>query len=270
MPLVAALGCSGCCCNGMEFTDTEPWKNAVLNEVANPQVRALDAGTANVFEIEVSYPRLWTQADEDAALERAARREVKWLQFLIHAGGPSEDLHDATAHEQEPSYVVRFVVLNPDASGHGGFVGADCAVCLPEAVAHHAALLRTSGLAPFDLQKVTREELMKGFELHGRFTVGSPADANSMTITAPPEGRAKLRLVESCKATVLLVEKKVEISPRKFEEQRWYELRDAPCASDATTTREVVGPVFKSDGEPPSQRLIELLKKQLDASHIPH
>jgi hypothetical protein len=51
----------------MEFTDTEPWKIAVLNETANPQVLALDAGTANVFEIEVSYPRGWTQADYDSA-----------------------------------------------------------------------------------------------------------------------------------------------------------------------------------------------------------
>ncbi len=270
MTLLAALGCSGCCCNGMEFTDKEPWKLAVLNEIANPQVPALDAGTANVFEIEVSYPRGWSQADEDAAIERVARREVKRLQRLIHAGAPSEDEEPVQLAEPQLAYTVRFVMLNPDASGQGGFAGDDCTACLPEAVAHHAVWVRRSGHAPIELNEMTRSQLLSGVELHGRFSVASPGDATVTVLNAPAEGHATLRLVESCKANVLLVEKKIETSPRKFEDKSWFELRETPCAGDAMTSRKIVGPTFESGGEAPSQRLIELLKQQLDALGIAH
>jgi hypothetical protein len=55
---------------------------------------------------------------------------VKRLQLLIHAGGPSDDAEIVVPAEQERSFIVRFVMLNPDASGQGGFAGADCAACV--------------------------------------------------------------------------------------------------------------------------------------------
>jgi hypothetical protein len=66
---------------------------------------------------------------------------------------------------------------------------------------------------------------------------------------------------------VLLVEKKVETSLGKFEERSWYELRDTPCARDATTTRDFEGPQFTSV-DALSHPRVQFLRKQLDARGI--
>ena len=281
--LAVAMSVAGCCCPGAEFTDAEPWKLAVQRETANPQIYALEPGTANVFEVELSYPRGWTQRDEDAAAERAAQREVQRLQALLAAHGVDAGASvPAPAVEVRPlerSLVVRFVLVHPSASlERDSYQGADCIPCAREAAANHAVLLRSSGFAPIDLQTVTREQLIAGVELHGHFSFGSASEENTSSLAAPPEGRATLRLVESCKAKVLRVEKKLNvgngsgvIAVPRYEEHAWYELRDTPCAGDGVTSRRDVGPQFNAgQGVAPSQRRVWELQQQLDRLGVAH
>lgn len=281
--LAVAMSVAGCCCPGAEFTDAEPWKLAVQRETANPQIYALEPGTANVFEVELSYPRGWTQQDEAGAAERVAQREVQRLQALLVANGgdPGEkvEVSPLPKRTMELSSAVRFVVLHPSASlERDNYDGADCGPCLRDAMAKHALLLRNSGFAPLDLQTVTHEQLVAGVELHGHFSVGSPADTALLALDAPPEGRATLRLVESCKAKVLRVEKKLNvgngsgvIAVPRYEEHAWYELRDTPCAGDGVTSRRDVGPQFNAgQGVAPSQRRVWELQQQLDRLGVAH
>lgn len=283
LTLAFVMCAAGCCCPGAEFTDREEWKLAVQREKANPQVYALEAGTANVFEIELSYPRGWTQADEDAAAERAAQREVARLQTLLvaHGGdpGPKVTVTEVTARPLQRALVVRFVVVHPSSSQlRDSYEGGDCRPCEREARTNHAVLLRSAGFAPLNLQTVTREQLLAGVELHGRFSVGSPAEDNTLSLEAPPEGRATLRLVESCKAEVLRVEKKLNagngggvIAVPQYVDHAWYELRDTPCAGDAATTKAAEGPQFETgERTPPSLRRAWELGAQLDRLGVAH
>lgn len=277
------MACGGCCCPGAEFTDHEEWKHAVQRETANPQLYSLEAGTANVFEVEIKYPRGWTQELEDAAAERAAQREVVRLQQLLAANGVDAGTQlkvaAVTAQPLELSLVVRFVLVHPSASQErDSYQGADCKPCAREAIANHAVLMRSSGFSPVDLQTVTHEQLVAGVELHGHFSVGSASESNTISLAAPPEGRATVRLVESCKAKVLRVEKKLNagngggvIAVPNYVEHAWYELREAPCAGDGTTTRNLVGPQFVSgESTPPSLRRAWELRQQLDQLGIAH
>ncbi len=81
---LCAVLLSGCCCNPFSgSTSSSEWDRVVARERANRQTEALEAGTANVFVIEVSLPAGLTQAEQDALDDRRLRREVAALELQV-------------------------------------------------------------------------------------------------------------------------------------------------------------------------------------------
>jgi hypothetical protein len=81
---LGALLLSGCCCNPFSGSEsTREWDRVVSRERANRQTEALEAGTANVFVLEVSLPAGLTQAEQDALDDRRLRREVAALELQV-------------------------------------------------------------------------------------------------------------------------------------------------------------------------------------------
>jgi len=253
--MLSLLWVSGCCCSLPASADTDQWKRAVEREKSNPQIYALEAGTLNVFEVEVSYPKGWTQADEEQAAERTALREVRRLQELLGAHGVDAGALEIPPAPEKRSWVAssrtQFSLIHPRGAFEDSLSGSDCQPCRSEAARHHAVLLSSFGWSPFNLQTVTHEQLVAGVDLSGSVTVRSPGDTESVNIVAPPEGSTRLRLVESCAATVALLNGSVStgngsgvIAVPQHEERSWYELRGATCGNGAITTTQKVGPEF--------------------------
>ncbi len=264
---------SGCCCSLPASADTDQWKHAVEREKNNPQIYALEAGTLNVFEVEVSYPKGWTQADEEQAAERAALREVRRLKELLVAHGADAGTLENPPAPERRSWVAssrtQFSIIHPSGAFEDSLSGGDCQPCRTEAARHHAVLLSSFGWSPLNLQTVTREQLVAGVELSGGVTVRSPGDRDGVSITAPPEGSTRMLLVESCPATVAWLNGSVRtgngsgvIAVPQHEERSWYELRGATCGNGAVTTSQKVGPEF-APGQAKSQARIWELRTRL-------
>jgi len=260
---------SGCCCSLPPSVDTDQWKRAVEREKSNPQIYALEAGTLNVFEVEISYPKGWTQDDEEQAAERAVLREVRRLQTLLSAHGVDAGALETPPAPERRSWVAssrtRFSVIHPSGAFEDALSGGDCQPCRSEAMRHHAVMLSSFGWSPLNLQTVTREQLLAGVDLPGTVTVRSPGDLDGVSITAPPEGSTRMRLVESCPATVAWLSGSVStgngsgvIAVPQYAERSWYELRGATCGDGAVTRSQKLGPEFAPGTAKSQARLWEL------------
>lgn len=262
---------AGCCCS-LPSSDTAEWDQAVAREKRNQQIYALEAGTVNVWELEVSFPEGWTQADEDAAVERATLRELRRLQDLLKPAGV--DVGDPQAlppplqpRALRPAYRVRFSTLFPEVvtlAAEGRLSDGRCEPCRRAAKGIYAMGF---GSVPVDLQTVTRIELQAGVKLKDRAWYESIDGDRGESFMVPPEGQVQLRLVESCPAKLVRVTQSTHVSngsgviatPR-YEDRAWYEVRDAKCADGGGATREELGPTFQTgrSTEASGRRLMRL------------
>ncbi|PZR08407.1 MAG: hypothetical protein DI536_24830 [Archangium gephyra] len=274
---------SGCCCGLMpSSTDTRDWDDAVAREKRNRQVYALEAGTANVWELEVAYPEGWSVADEDAAQERKTLKEIRRLQELLESKGikldtPLQELPpEPPKRAMRTAYTLRFSTIFPEVrtlSASGAFNDARCHQCIRAA---RGLYVSSFGSVPIDLQTVTREDLLAGVRVTGRGSIESIATDSQTEFDLPPEGQVQLRLVESCPAKLVKVTDSIKVSngdgviavPR-YEERSWFELRGATCVGSGGVDRKDIGPVVQpSTRSSPSAERLMLLRSQADRANI--
>ncbi|MGV3620227.1 MAG: hypothetical protein ACO1OB_05400 [Archangium sp.] len=272
---------SGCCCDlKPSTTDTTDWDDAVAREKSNRQVYALEAGTANVWEVEVAYPEGWTVADEDAAQERKTLKEIRRIQDVLVAHGIKvEDLQqlppEAPKRAMRSAYTLRFATIFPEVSvlSYGGDLSdTRCDVCQRRA---KGLYVNSFGAVPIDLQTVTREDLQAGARVTGNSLESIAADTRT-DFEIPAEGQAQLRLVESCPAQLVKVTATIKVSngdgviaTPKYEDRSWFELRGATCVQSGGVTRNDVGPIVKpSRNASPSAERLMFLRAQADRANI--
>lgn len=273
---------SGCCCDFKpSSTDTTDWDQSVAREKRNRQVYALEAGTANVWELEVAYPEGWTTADEDAAAERRTLREIRRIQDIlvahnIEVGALQTPPPAQPSRPMRTAYTLRFTTIFPQVSmlAYGGDMSdSRCDLCQRRAKGFY---VNSFGDVPVDLQTVTREDLRAGARVLRGGSVESIGADSRADFELPAEGQVQLRLVESCPAQLVKVTDSIKVSNGdgviavpKYEDRSWFELRGATCVTSSGTERNDVGPVVKqSAGSTPSAEKLMLLRAQADRANI--
>jgi hypothetical protein len=118
-----------------------------------------------------------------------------------------------------------------------------------EAEKRHALYLRSFGTAGVDPATLSSGALETGLEIRANeFVFGSASEPDSTRVRRPSTGRLVLRREASCRGHLVRVDQTLVVDkgsdviavPRR-EAQTWHELRDAACASNASTVHEVLG-----------------------------
>lgn len=265
--LLLLLGASGCCCDPGAKEDASRWAQAVKREAANRQSYALEAGTANVFKVELFLPRGATKELLETDEERFLQREADELERAIAAKRglpvpPPSNVPVPGREALELRETVEFTVLWPQPGEllEGSHAGPSYAVDVRR--------LESFGWLPVDPRSVTAEQLQQGVELHGSASLEGLKTSEHQTLRIPRAGRAVLTLVRSCKADVVEVTRSklsngsgVIAVPTRGPEQRWLELANAPCAAPLSV--HVSGGPIPELGSTPSEARVQALRQQL-------
>ncbi len=211
----------------------------------------------------VSYTGTF-ESPSDARFEKVGRPRAEaaayWKPMLDEQRATLAALAPAPAKSRSAPYEMRarwrYVTFDSppasmeDAALYTATAAGPCVACMNAATKHDAVFLYGFGAAGVDPGKFTPAQLAAGVALtDAKISIGSIVERDRLTVARPSAARLTLRLEKSCPARVVRIDDTLVvdngsgvIAVPRTDAVFWHELRDATCAKNPTTVRDVVGP----------------------------